>query len=157
LIVHLRGLERRRVWLGLLGAALLGLGVNLRETAGLYFPWLVIAPFVAGWKPDRRTMAMVIGSAVIFCCLAFGIFAIWFTSDAIYRANWRIWLESTRNESSRHPISFSNLKPFFVYFFLAAPLVFLALPRAFIKEWRAQGRAPPLRAGAAGLLWEASR
>ena len=154
LIVHLRGLERRRVWLVLLGAALLGLGVNLRETAGLYFPWLVIAPFVAGWKPDRRTMAMVIGSAIIFCCLAFGIFAIWFTSDAIYRANWRIWLESTRNESSRHPISFSNLKPFFVYFFLAAPLVFVALPVAFIKEWRARGWSLLLTAAAVGLFAE---
>src|SRR5437764_2208939 len=41
LVVHLRGIKQKRVWLILAGAALLGLGVNLRETVGLYSPWLV--------------------------------------------------------------------------------------------------------------------
>ncbi|HEX9630618.1 MAG TPA: glycosyltransferase family 39 protein, partial [Pyrinomonadaceae bacterium] len=44
LILHYRGLQQRRVWLVLAGAGLLGLGVNLRETIGLYAPWLVLAP-----------------------------------------------------------------------------------------------------------------
>jgi hypothetical protein len=46
LAVHLRGLKQQRVLLILAGAALLGLGVNLRETVGFYLPWLVVAPFV---------------------------------------------------------------------------------------------------------------
>src|SRR5438477_113474 len=105
LIVHLRGLQKRRVWLVLLGAALLGLGVNLRETVGLYSPWLLIAPFVAGWKLNRQSIAVVIASVIIFSCLALGIFGIWFASDVVYRANWHVWLESSRNEASRHPLS----------------------------------------------------
>src|SRR6185295_1770409 len=44
LAVHVRGMKAKQVWLILAGAALLGLGVNLRETAGFYFPWLVVAP-----------------------------------------------------------------------------------------------------------------
>src|SRR6266481_4622223 len=54
LIVHLRGLQQRKVWLVILGAALLGAGVNLRETVGFYGPWLIFAPFVCGWRPNRR-------------------------------------------------------------------------------------------------------
>lgn len=46
LIVHYRGLQKNRVWMVMLGAALLGLGMNLRETMGLYAPWLVLAPLV---------------------------------------------------------------------------------------------------------------
>src|SRR6266446_6751778 len=41
LIVHLRGLQQRRVWLVIVGAALLGAGVNLRETVAFYGPWLL--------------------------------------------------------------------------------------------------------------------
>src|SRR5437667_993016 len=51
-LIYLRGATGRRAWLMLVGAAVLGLGVNLRETAGLYFPWIIIAPFVSGWKLD---------------------------------------------------------------------------------------------------------
>ena len=55
LIVHLRGLQQRRVWMIMVGAAILGLGVNLRETVGFYVPWLVLAPFACGWKWGRRS------------------------------------------------------------------------------------------------------
>ena len=48
--------EATAVWLILAGAALLGLGVNLRETVGFYLPWLVVAPFVAGFSFNRRTV-----------------------------------------------------------------------------------------------------
>ena len=43
LIIHFRGVERRNIWMILVGAGLLGLGVNLRETIGFYAPWLVLA------------------------------------------------------------------------------------------------------------------
>jgi len=39
LVVHYRGVRQERVWLVFAGAALLGLGVNLRETMGFYAPW----------------------------------------------------------------------------------------------------------------------
>src|SRR5438552_7986077 len=71
LVIHLRGVHRRRVWLILVGAALLGLRVNLRETVGLYLPWLVIAPFVGGWKLDRRSLAVVGSSLFVFFLFAF--------------------------------------------------------------------------------------
>lgn len=152
LAVHLRGVQRRRVWLILGGAALLGLGVNLRETVGLYLAWLVIAPFAGGWRLDRRTIVVLAGSLVFFFVFAFGIFAIWFASDPVYRAHWHIWLSSMQSESARHPVGIANLRPFFIYFFLAAPLIFVALPVAAWKEWRERGRTLTLTAAAVGLF-----
>src|SRR5438445_814535 len=46
LIIYLRGVQTKRAWLLLMGALLLGLAVNLRETAAFYLPWLILAPFV---------------------------------------------------------------------------------------------------------------
>jgi len=152
LVIHLRGVQRQRVWLVLAGAALLGLGVNLRETVGLFLPWLVIAPLVGGWKLNRRAIAVIVSSVVIFFLFAFGIFAIWFAARPVYRADWHIWLSSMQSESARHPIGVTNLRPFFIYFFLAAPLVFMALPVAAWKEWRARGLTLSLTAAAVGLL-----
>src|SRR6266576_3178892 len=65
LVIHVRGLGQKRVWLILAGAAVLGLGVNLRETVGFYLPWLVIAPFLAGMKFERRTIVIVASSLAI--------------------------------------------------------------------------------------------
>ena len=135
-LIYLRGATGRRAWLMLVGAAVLGLGVNLRETAGLYFPWIIIAPFVSGWKLDRRTIVLVGSSLIIFFICAFGIFAYWFISDPAYRQTWQVWRVSAQNEAARHPLSFGNLRPFLIYFFLVAPLVLVALPLAAWKEWR---------------------
>ena len=88
----------------LVGAGLMGLGVNLRETAGLYAPWLVFAPFVLGWKFGRREVLYVIASCVVFLLLGFGWFGYWFISDSHYRWVWNGWLESMRDESARHPV-----------------------------------------------------
>src|SRR5882724_8272649 len=152
LAIHLRGVQRGRVWLILAGAALLGLGVNLRETVGLYLPWMVFAPFVAGWKLNRRTIMAVGSSLVVFFVFAFGIWAAWFISSPVYRVNWHIWLSSMQSESARHPIGLSNARPFFIYFFLAAPLIFIALPIAAWKEWRARGWTLTLTGAAVGLF-----
>src|SRR3989440_7948984 len=103
LVVHLRGLKQKRVWLILAGAALLGLGVNLRETVGLYSPWLVGAPFVAGYKFDRKTIALAGSSLVIFLIVAVGPFAIWFVASPVFRLDWHTWLSSMQSESERHP------------------------------------------------------
>jgi Dolichyl-phosphate-mannose-protein mannosyltransferase len=155
LVVHLRGVQTKRVSLLLVGAVLLGLGVNLRETAGFYLPWLVIAPFLADWKLDRRTIAVVGLSIVLFFAVAFGLFAIWFATHADYRFKWHVWLNSSQSESARHPIGLANLKPFIVYFFLAAPLVCVALPIAFIRELRQRGWTLLLLAAATGLFADA--
>jgi len=152
LTLHLRGVQRRRVWLVLAGAALLGLGVNLRETVGLYLVWLVIAPFAAGWKLDRRTIGVLAGSLVFFFAFALGIFAAWFASDPAYRADWHIWLSSAQTESARHAVGIANLRPFLIYFFMAAPLIFVALPAGAWKEWRERGWTVTLTAAAVGLF-----
>src|SRR5262249_33829026 len=130
LVIHLRGVKQQRVWLILAGGAVLGLGVNLRETVGFYFPWLVFAPFFAGWKFNARTIGIIAFSILISLILSAGPFAIWFAASPAYRADWYIWLYSTERESARHPIALANLKPFFIYFFLSAPLIFVALPFA---------------------------
>lgn len=147
LIVHMRGVQQQKLWLVLLGAALMGLGVNLRETIGFYAPWLVVAPFVFGWKLGRREVLYVAASCAVFVLLAFGWFAYWFITDQSYRWLWYGWRESMREESARHPVVLANLRPYLLYYFISAPLVFLTLPFAPILEWRKHRLSPML------LLW----
>ncbi len=153
LAVHLRGIkQQQRWWLIFAGAALLGLGVNLRETVGLYAPWLALAPFVAGWKFNGRTIAILAGSLLIFVVVAFGPFAIWYEASTVFRLDWHTWLSSMQSESERHPISVGNLKPFLIYFFMCAPLVSIGLPFAAWKEWRERGFTLALLAALIGVL-----
>src|SRR6266536_5117059 len=136
LILHYRGVRQESFWLVLAGAALLGLGVNLRETIGFYAPWLVVAPFVCGWKFRRRQILIVALSCLIFLLCAIGWFAFWFITDAHYRWIWFGWRESLRQEATRHPVSLHNLWPYLAYFFVTAPLLLVSLPFALWKEWR---------------------
>jgi 4-amino-4-deoxy-L-arabinose transferase-like glycosyltransferase len=147
LIIHLRGVQQQKFWLVLIAAALLGLGVNLRETVGFYAPWLVFAPFVLGWKLRRREILYVAASCVIFLLFAFGWFAYWFISDPSYRWVWFGWRESMLQESSRHPVSLWNLPTYIMLYFVSAPLVFLTVPFAPFFEWRKRRLSPML------MLW----
>src|SRR5215213_3203270 len=147
LIIHLRGIQQRKFWLVLSGAALLGLGVNLRETMGFYASWLVLAPFVLGWKFRRREVLWVAASCVVFAVLALGWFGYWFITDPSYRSVWYGWRESMREESARHPVQLSNLRPYVLLYFISAPLVFVTLFFAPVLEWRKRRMSPML------LLW----
>jgi len=147
LIIHIRGLQQRNFLLVLLGAGLLGLGVNLRETIGLYAPWLVLAPFVFGWKFGRREVLYVAASCAVFVLLALGWFAYWFITDPSYRWVWYGWRESMREESARHPVVIGNLRPYLLYYCISAPILFLTLPFAPVVEWRKHKLSPML------LLW----
>ncbi len=147
LILHLRGVQQRKFWLVLAGAALMGLGVNLRETIAFFAPWLVLAPFALGWKFQRREILYVAASCAVFVLLAFGWFAYWFITDPHYRWVWYGWRESMREESSRHPVVLANLKPYVLLYFISAPLVFLTIPFAPLFEWRKRGLSPML------MLW----
>ena len=147
LIIHIRGVQQRNFLLVLLGAGLLGLGVNLRETIGLYAPWLVLAPFVFGWKFGRREVLYVAASCAVFALLALGWFAYWFITDPSYRWVWYGWRESMREESARHPVVIGNLRPYLLYYCISAPILFLTLPFAPVVEWRKHKLSPML------LLW----
>ena len=151
LIVHLRGIKERNIWLLLLGAALLGAGVNLRETIAFYAPWLLLAPFVSGWRPGRRELGYVTLSGAIFLIFALGGFAYWL-SDPEYRTAWFGWRESMRQESTLHPVTIQNLLPFFIYLFVTSPLVIITLPFAFVKEWRQRRSSPLLLLTVVGLF-----
>ena len=144
LLVHLHGLRERKLWPILLGAGLMGIGMNLRETIGFYAPWLVLAPFVFGWKFERRTVLYIVASCFVFAVLAFGWFGYWYISDSHYRWVWNGWRESMREESARHPVQFANLLPYFVYYFISAPLVFVTLLFAPVLEWRKHRMSPIL-------------
>jgi 4-amino-4-deoxy-L-arabinose transferase-like glycosyltransferase len=153
LVVYLRGVRSGRLWLMLLGALLLGAGVNVRETVAFYALWLILAPLACGWKLKRREMARVALSLVVFLIVSFGPFAYWFLSDFEgYRAAWYGWRESMNMEAARHPFTARSALAFAVYFFLAAPLVFVALPVAALKEWRARSFSLMLALACAGLL-----
>jgi hypothetical protein len=154
LIIHLRGTRQGRAWMILAGAALLGMGVNVREPVAFYAPWLVIAPFACGPTATRGRKALwAILSCAVFLVFAFGPFALWFVSDAGgFRASWYGWRESMLVESARHPVALANVVPFILYFFLAAPVVFLALPFTFLREWRERGFSCLVALGLTGLF-----
>jgi hypothetical protein len=147
LIIHLRGVQEKKFWMVLVGAGLMGLGVNLRETIGLYAPWLILAPFAMGWKFQRREVLYVVASCVVFVLLAVGWFAYWFITDENYRFIWHGWRESMRDESARHPVTIANIVPYVMYYFISAPLVFLTVLFAPVLEWRKHRMTPML------LLW----
>jgi hypothetical protein len=154
LIIHLRGLRGGPggVWMVLAGAALLGVGANVRESVLFYAPWLVIAPFVCGWRLGRREIITIALSVLVFLIFASGIFAYLFIADVSqFRASWHGWRESMRAESARHPVTIRNALPFMVYFFAVAPLVLVALPVAAFREWRARGFSPRLALAGVGL------
>ena len=147
LVIHLRGVRQRKLWLILIGAALLGIGVNLRETIGFYLPWLILAPFICGWKLERRTVLYVIASCALFLLLALSWFGYWYLTDSHYRWVWNGWRESMRDESARHPVTLANILPYVVYYFISAPLVFVTILFAPWMEWRKHRLTPIL------LLW----
>lgn len=152
LLIYLRGVRHERLWLMLLGAAILGAGVNVREPLAFYAPWLIAAPIACGWKWSGRRLRLVGLSVLVFVVVALMPFAFWFWSDLEgYRAAWYGWRESMRVEALRHPFSIANVLAFLVYFFLAAPLVCVALPVAAIKEWRAEKFSPALALAAVGF------
>lgn len=154
LIVHLRGVRQGNMCLVLAGAALLGLDVNVREAALLYAPWLVIAPYVCGWKFARREIMTTLLACLTFLIFAFGFFACWWLLDVEhYRAAWHGWVEGTRMEAARHPVSLRNFRPLLINFFITAPLALVAFPVAAFREWQTQRRVSPLLALAViGLL-----
>jgi hypothetical protein len=152
LLVHYRGVQQERAWLVIAGAALLGLGVNLRETMGFYAPWLVVAPFVCGWKFRRRQIVVVATSCLIFFFCATAWFAFWFITDAHYRWIWFGWRESMLQENARHPVTLRNVRPYLGYFFVSAPIVLLSLPFALWNEWHERKLSPLFLLAAMGLL-----
>jgi hypothetical protein len=151
LILHLRGLQQNRIWLVLVGAAMLGLGMNLRETIGFYLPWLLVAPFACGWKLTKRNVTVIAISAALFFVCAFGWFAFWFLTDDHYQRIWYGWRESMRQETERHPVTVKNLWPYLGYFFVTAPLVFVALVPGMLNEWRKRKLSPMFVLAATGL------
>ena len=152
LLVHYRGVQQERMWLVIAGAALLGLGVNLRETMGFYAPWLIVAPFVCGWKFQRRQILVVAISCLVFFLCAIGWFAFWFITDAHYRWIWFGWRESMLQENARHPVTLHSLRPYLGYFFVSAPLLLLSLPFALWNEWRERKLSPLFLLAAMGLM-----
>jgi 4-amino-4-deoxy-L-arabinose transferase-like glycosyltransferase len=152
LVVYLRGVREKRLWLMLLGAAILGAGVNVREPVAFYAPWLIAAPLGCGWIWGRREIGRVALSIIVFLIVAFAPFAYWFWSDFEgYRAAWYGWRESMRVEALRHPLAMRNVLAFLVFFFLASPLVAVALPVAAFKEWREHKFSTLLALASVGL------
>ena len=153
LIIHLWALRSRNTLMVLVGAALLGLGVNVREGVGLYGPWLVFAPFACGWRFGKRELATTLCACLIFTLCAFGPFTLWWLMDiANYRKSWHGWVELTRQESARHPITLSNKGRLIHNFFIAAPLALVSFPVAAFKEWRERGFTPLLLLSLIALL-----
>lgn len=156
LVVHLRGLRTRRMWLILTGAAMLGLDVNIREALGIYGLWLIIAPYFCGWRDwylSWRGISITATACLIFMICALVPFGLWFALDVDnYRAGWYVWLNSVRMEGGRHPVQLSYLLPLFYYFFIAAPLVLLTFPFAVYKEYRSAKLSLLLAFGLFGFI-----
>ena len=151
LILYGRGVQKRSLAEMLSGALLLGAGVNVREPAAFFAPWLLIAPFVYGWKLGRREIFYLALVGVAFMLSAFGPFAYLFWTSANYRAAWHGWRETMNAEAARHPVTLRNLLPFLSFFFLTAPVLVTRFPLAAIKEWRERGLTPLLALALFGL------
>lgn len=153
LIIHLKGLRERRFWFVIAGAALLGAAVNVRETVSLFAPWLVIAPFVCGWKIRGRELMLTLVSCLVFLFLALVPFAMLFAlNPRNYRHDWFVWRDSLKVEAARHPIVLANLRPFLTFLFAMSPLTVVALPVAAYKEWRNRGFTPLLTLALLGVF-----
>lgn len=153
LTIHLRALRQRKMGSVLLGAALLGLGVNLREGVALFGLWLVLAPFACGWRWKASELATTAAACAVFFVLALGPFALWYGLDVHgYQGKWWGWVESTKMESALHPVALENFRPLFRWFFIASPLSLVLLPFAMFREWRARGLSPLFVLGAVGLF-----
>ncbi len=152
LALHLRGMEQRR-WLCIFGsAALLGASVNVRESVALYGLWLVLAPFIYRWKLDARTLVLTGAACALFFVCALGPFALLYFGDlGGYRASWYGWVASMNMEEAVHPVTLFNFLPLAFFFFVAAPVVFVALPCAAHREWRTRGLSPLLALALIGL------
>jgi hypothetical protein len=49
-----------------------------------------------------------------------------------------------REEAARHPVELANLRPYLMYFFVSAPVLFLTLPFAPRYEWQKRRLSPML-------------
>ncbi len=153
LTIHLRGLRKRNTSLVILGAALLGLGVNVREGVGLFGVWLALGPLACGWKLRSRDLALTAAACAVFVLCALGPFAVWFGLNlGGYRDHWFGWLESARREAVLYPIELRNVRILFELFFITSPIALLLSPFALWTEWRERKLSPLLLIGAIGLL-----
>ncbi|MBV9958525.1 MAG: glycosyltransferase family 39 protein, partial [Acidobacteria bacterium] len=153
LVMHLRGLRSGRVWLVLCGAALLGAGVNVRETVMFYGPWLALAPFVCGWKFRAKEIGWTLVACALFLLMALAPFALWYAANPHdYREAWRGWRETMSAEIARHPVELSNIYQFLLFFFALSPMTVVALPAAIRQEWREKRLSPLLLAALVGLF-----
>ncbi len=153
LVVHLRGLRARNIWLVLVGAGLLGAGNNIREVAAIYGVWLVIGPVACGWKIGARNLMITAAACAVFFVCAFAPFLYFYFGDVGgYQAGWHGWVESMRSEESVHPVALKNFLPLFLFFFVGAPLVLLILPLALRDEWRRHKFSPLFALACTGLF-----
>ncbi|MBD0370872.1 MAG: hypothetical protein ICV60_08565 [Pyrinomonadaceae bacterium] len=153
LLVHLRGLQRKSLWVVIAGACLMGLSVNLREGTALYGVWLVLAPFSCGWKLGRREIMTIALACAVFFLFAVGGFAFFYLANVgNYRYEWRAAFESLRAESLRHPVRLENMLTLLWYFLLAGPVALLCFPFAACREFKRRGFTPLLLLAVIGFL-----
>jgi hypothetical protein len=153
LVVHVRGARARNLGQVFVGAALLGLCVNIREPVGFFGLWLIVAPACYGWKLGRRELLSTFAAGAIFLVCALAPFAAWWLLDVGgYRQAWYGWVASMRAESALHPVRLRNVVPFTQLFIIAAPVTVALLPFALRREWRARGFSPPLAMALVGLF-----
>ena len=153
LVVHLRGVRGRNIRQVLVGAALLGLCVNIREPMGFFGLWLVLAPTCYGWKLKRRELLLTAAAGAIFLICALAPFAVWWLADVGgYRQAWYGWVASMRAESALHPVKIGNVVPFTQLFIIAAPVTVALLPFALYHEWRKRGWTPLFVMALVGLF-----
>jgi 4-amino-4-deoxy-L-arabinose transferase-like glycosyltransferase len=152
LVMHVRGVRGRVMWRVMLGAALLGLCVNVREPMGFFGLWLLLAPTCYGWKLNRRGVLLTAAACAIFLVCALAPFAVWWLADVGgFRQAWYGWVASMRAESALHPVKLGNLVPFTQLFIIVAPVTVALLPFALRREWRERGWTPLLALALVGL------
>ena len=147
-VVHIRGVQQKKLWLILLGAGLMGSGREpARDDRVLHALARARAvSFSAGSLNEETCSTSSLRVWSSWCWRSAGLvtgISLILTIAGCGMAGANRCVKNRRAIRSRS----ANLRPYFLYYFISAPIVFLTLLFAPVLEWRKRRLTPIL------LLW----
>jgi hypothetical protein len=150
LLVYQRGIDERRAALLLLGGAICGVAIGVREQASvLCAPYLVLAPLVVPRERRPRLAHLLLAWTTAAAVLAAAPL-VWSLTDPSYLPTIRGWLRFMREEKLRHPLALVNLPIWVAWLVAIQPVALGPALRGAAGLWRRR-RELPAAATLAGI------